>query len=201
MHLAFLLIVLNMPYSLPASSLPVVQFSVLDTVSDLKSWWRSSLEKDRYTYELTPHWKGFRTWVQKSSFAGEKALAHLRRDRGFNRRQRVSLQTQLAVFAGGKPALVTALMTPTDLGDRVNYQALSTETPEFSLFCHIEVLLKVNFQIGIFSGEKIGSDQNHQLLPFLYSTTTSCLSASPCWNKKHLTNITGEQFEKDFLLS
>ncbi|XP_018518455.1 zinc finger protein 618 isoform X3 [Lates calcarifer] len=29
----------------------------------------------------------------------EKALAHLRRDRGFNRRQRVSLQTQLAVFA------------------------------------------------------------------------------------------------------
>ncbi|XP_036972872.1 zinc finger protein 618 isoform X2 [Acanthopagrus latus] len=29
----------------------------------------------------------------------EKALAHLRRDRGFNRRQRVSLQTQWAVFA------------------------------------------------------------------------------------------------------
>ncbi|KAM6975573.1 zinc finger protein 618 isoform 3-T3 [Tautogolabrus adspersus] len=29
----------------------------------------------------------------------EKALAHLRRDSGFNRRQRVSLQTQLAVFA------------------------------------------------------------------------------------------------------
>nr|XP_019938002.1 PREDICTED: zinc finger protein 618 isoform X7 [Paralichthys olivaceus] len=29
----------------------------------------------------------------------EKALAHLFRDRGFNRRQRVSLQTQLAVFA------------------------------------------------------------------------------------------------------
>ncbi|XP_040013504.1 zinc finger protein 618 isoform X2 [Xiphias gladius] len=29
----------------------------------------------------------------------EKALAHLRRDRGFNRQQRVSLQTQLAVFA------------------------------------------------------------------------------------------------------
>ncbi|XP_074473481.1 zinc finger protein 618 isoform X3 [Sebastes fasciatus] len=29
----------------------------------------------------------------------EKALAHLRRDRGFSRQQRVSLQTQLAVFA------------------------------------------------------------------------------------------------------
>lgn len=73
-----------------------------------------------YAYELTPHWKGFRTWVQKSSFTGEKALAHLRRDCGFSRRQRVSLQTQLAVFAGGKPAFITALMTPTDWGDSMN---------------------------------------------------------------------------------
>lgn len=148
-------------------------------MNDLKSWWWSSLERYRYAYELTPHWKGFRTWVQKSSFAGEKALAHLRRDCGFNRRQRVSLQTQLAVFAGGKPALVTALMTPTDWGDRVNFQALSRETPVFSMFCNIEVLLNVNFQMGIFSREKIRSDQNHQLLSFLHSVTTSCFLLLP----------------------
>lgn len=53
-----------------------------------------------------------KTRVQKSSFAGEKAAAGLRRDGGLSRWQQVLLQTQLAVFAGGKPALVAALMTP-----------------------------------------------------------------------------------------
>lgn len=66
---------------------------------------------------------------KKSSFTGEKSLVHLLRDSGFNRRQRVSLQTHLALFAGGKPALVTALMILIDSGDRVNLYATTLGDP------------------------------------------------------------------------
>lgn len=122
-----------------------VQFSALDTICKERPQDMVMIhvrKTNTYAYELTPHWKGFRTWVQKSSFTGEKALAHLRRDCGFSRRQRVSLQTQLAVFAGGKPAFITALMTPTDWGDRMN---LSYCSENLCIFVVATWKLKIRF--------------------------------------------------------
>lgn len=108
----------------------------------LESW----LDEFTRQHELTAHWKGCKTRVQKSSFAGEKALAGLHRDRGFSRWQQVLLQTQLAVFAGGKPALVTALMTPTDPVGKSELPG----TPSVFCVAHTQVLLNINSAVRIF---------------------------------------------------
>lgn len=82
----------------------------------------------------------------KSSSTGKKAHVGLHRDRGFSRWLQVLLQAQSAVFAGGKPELVAALMIPTHPVGKSELPG----TPSVVCIAQTQVLLKINSAMGLF---------------------------------------------------